>query len=161
MTAKRVLIVLSLVLLVTACSGWGADHGSGTVIMAPFVDEQFGIRGNAPVEGWAERAVLLQQSFTGTSDELTALLAEQTDLIRLPKSIGTYEGRALTWQRYRFDTQLPDAGPGIYRVDMGVAQGEAAIYFVTLITMSVEHEDHAALYESVLTHAMWALTPLE
>jgi len=160
MTAKRVLILLSLATLVTACGGWGADHGGGTVIMAPFMDEAQGIRGNAPAEGWAERAVLLQQSFTGTADDLTALLAEQTDLIRLPRSIGTYEGRALTWQRYRFETQIPDAGPGIYRVDMGVAQGETAIYLVTLITESMEYERQAALYESVLTHAMWALTPL-
>jgi hypothetical protein len=160
MTAKRVLIVLSLVTLVTACGGGSADHGSGTVIMAPFVDEEQGIRGNAPAEGWAERAVLLQQSFSGTSDELTALLAEQTDLIGLPRSIGTYRGRALSWQLYRFETQLQSAGPGIYRVDMGVAQGEAAIYFVTLITMPMEYEDQAALYESVFTHAMWALTPL-
>jgi hypothetical protein len=66
----------------------------------------------------------------------------------------------LTWQRYRFETQIPDAGPGIYRVDMGVAQGETAIYLVTLITESMEYERQAALYESVLTHAMWALTPL-
>jgi hypothetical protein len=160
MAAKRVLIVLSLVLLVTACSGSDAGDGSGTVIMAPFVDETNGIRGNAPADGWAERAVLLQQSFTGTTDELTALLAEQTDLIGLPKSIGTYRGRALTWQLYRFETQLESAGPGIYRVDMGVAQGETAIYFVTLITVSMEYERQAALYESVFTHAMWALTPL-
>jgi hypothetical protein len=161
MIAKRLWIVLSLVTLVTACSGWGAGHGGGTVIMAPFVDEAQGIRGNAPAGGWAERAVLLQQSFTGTTDDLTALLAEQTDLIHLPKSIGTYKGRALAWQLYRFDTQLESAGPGIYRVDMGVAQGETAIYLVTLITVSMAYENQAALYESVFTHAMWALTPLD
>jgi hypothetical protein len=161
MNTKRVWIVLSLVMLVTACGGWDADHGSGTVIMAPFIDEAQGIRGNAPAGGWAERAVLLQQSFTGTTDDLTALLAEQTDLIHLPKSIGTYKGRALAWQLYRFDTQLESAGPGIYRVDMGVAQGETAIYLVTLITVSMAYENQAALYESVFTHAMWALTPLD
>lgn len=161
MTGKRVLIVLSLALLVTACGGWGADHGSGTVIMAPFVDEQFGIRGNAPAEGWAERAVLLQQSFSGTTDELPTLLVEETDLIHLPRSIGTYRGSALTWQLYKFETQLQSADPGIYRVDMGLAEGEAAIYFVTLVTMPMEYEDHAALYESVFTHAMYALAPLE
>jgi hypothetical protein len=161
MAGKRVLIVVSLALLVTACGGWGADHGSGTVIMAPFVDEQFGIRGNAPAEGWAERAALQQQSFTGTTDELIALLVEETDLIGLPKPTGTYRGRALTWQLYRFETQLQSVGPGIYRVDMGVAEGEAAIYFVTLVTMPMEYEDHAALYESVFTHAMYALAPLE
>ena len=161
MAGKRVLIVLSLALLVTACGGWGADHGSGTVIMEPFIDEQFGIRGNTPAAGWAERAVLLQQSFSGTTDELTALLVEQTDLIGLPKSTGTYKGRALTWQLYRFETQLQSAEPGIYRVDMGVAEGEAAIYFVTLVTMPMEYEDQAALYESVFTHAMYALAPLE
>jgi hypothetical protein len=160
MAGKRVLIVLSLALLVSACGGWGADHGSGTVIMAPFVDEQFGIRGNAPAEGWAERAALLQQSFPGTTDELLPLLVEQTDLIGLPKSVGTYKGRALTWQLYRFATQLQGTPPGIYRVDMGMAQGEAAIYIVTLVTMPMEYEDQAALYESVFTHAMWALTPL-
>jgi hypothetical protein len=160
MDGKRTLVVLSLALLVTACGGWGAGHGSGTVIMAPFVDEQFGIRGNAPAGGWAERAVLLQQSFPGTTDELIALLAEETDLIGLPKSTGTYKGRALTWQLYRFETQLQSVGPGIYRVDMGVAEGKAAIYLVTLVTMPMEYDEQAALYESVFTHAMWALTPL-
>jgi hypothetical protein len=160
MTGKRVLIVLGLALLVTACGGWGADHGNGTVIMAPFTDEEFGIRGNAPAEGWAERAALLQQSFPGTTDELTAFLIEETDLIGLPKPTGTYRGSAWTWQLYRFETQLQSADPGIYRLDMGLAQGEAAIYLVTLVTMPMEYEDHAALYESVFTHAMYALAPL-
>jgi len=160
MALERLLTLLTLAILVTAC-GSGAGHGSGMVIMAPFVDEQFGIRGNAPVEGWAERAVLLQQSFTGTLDELTALLVEETDLVRLPKSIGTYQGQALAWQLYRFETQLQSVGPGIYRVDMGVAESETAFYLVTLVTMPMEYQDQAALYESVFRHAMWALTPLE
>jgi hypothetical protein len=162
MNGKRSLVVIACSLLaITACTALQSGHGSGTIAMVPFASDEHGIRGVTPPEGWADRAALVQQSFPGTKDELVAIIAEQTDLIALPRSIGTYKGSALTWDLYTFETQLKDVEPGIYRVDMGLAEGESAIHLVFLITVPAEYATHPALYETVFAHALYALTPIE
>jgi hypothetical protein len=128
--------------------------------MVPFTDDEQGIQGIMPMEGWADQAVLLQQSFQGTKDELVVLLTEQTDLIAVPRSIGTYKGSRFTWELYTFTTQLSDAGPGIYRVDMGLAEGDK-FYLVLLVSVPADYAAKAAMYDAVFTHALYALTPLE
>jgi hypothetical protein len=147
-------------LVLTACNGLYADNNSGAIAMVPFTDNDQGIEGVMPMEGWTDQAALLQQSFSGTGDELLALLKEQTDLISLPRSIGSYKGSRFTWDLYTFTTQFAEAEPGIYRVDMGVAEGDK-FYLVTLITVPAAYEANTAFYETAFVHAMYALNPIE
>ena len=154
-------VLASVLLALAGCTA--AEHAgeSGVIALAPFVDETFGLRGVRPVEGWAEKAVLLQQSALASMDELVAALVEDTDLIALPRSTGTYEGRHLTWNLYTFTTRIEDLGPDIYRVDLGLAQGDAAIYMVILVSEPASYPQHETLYETVYRHAMYALEPLD
>jgi hypothetical protein len=164
MTKGRSWGVLACTLVVLAACAVRLPEGqAGAVPMIPFTDEEQGIRGNAPLEGWSDRAALLQQSYSGTLDELTALLVEQTDLVRVPRSTGMVRGAHLTWHLYTFTTQLEDVGPDLYRLDMGLAhvEQEARYYIVTLITLPMEYETNEALYRTVFEHALYALEPLE
>jgi hypothetical protein len=163
MNVNRVHVVLALALLVVpACVPSPAKGPSGSLPMIPFVDENQGIRGNAPLEGWSEQAILIQQSAFGTDDELIANIAEQTDLVRLPRSTGTYASAHLTWHLYSFATQLADAPPGIYQVDLALAEMEDRVgyYMVLLVAQSSTYEAHRAQYRAVLEHALYALEPL-
>jgi hypothetical protein len=136
---------------------------SGSIAMRPFVDREQGIRGNAPLEGWSDRALLLQQSFAGTRDEWAAVAREQTDLVQMPRSIGTYEGAYLTWELYTFVTRIAEAGPALYEVQLALAQNEAGSrqYTVLLIAPSpgvaADRPKHRAVYE----HALYAFEPLK
>jgi hypothetical protein len=155
--------VLACVLLaMTACAAILPAGESGVVPMIPFVSEEHGIRGNAPMEGWSDRAVLNQESFPGTMDELVAIVVEKTDLVRIPKSSGVYRGAYLTWDLYTFSTRVEDAGPDVYRVDLGLAHVErdARYYLVILITRPMDYEENKALYQTVFEHALYALEPL-
>jgi hypothetical protein len=155
--------VLACVLLaMTACVAPLPEGESGLVAMIPFTNEEYGIRGNAPMGGWSDRAVLIQESFPGTMDDLVELAVAQTDLVRLPRSTGTYRGAYLTWDLYTFSTRVEDAGPDIYRVDMGLAHVErdARYYLVFLIAQPMDYEANKALYQTVFEHALYALEPL-
>jgi len=155
--------VLACVLLaMTACVAPLPEGESGAVAMIPFTNEEHGIRGNAPMEGWSDRAVLNQESFSGTLDELVELVVAQTDLVRIPRSSGVYRGAYLTWDLYTFSTRVKDAGPDVYRVDLGLAHVErdARYYLVILITRPMDYEANKALYQTVFEHALYALEPL-
>jgi hypothetical protein len=129
--------------------------------MMPFSDQDQGIQGVAPLEGWSEQAILLQQSFLGTKDELVTAIAEQTDLVTLPRPIGTYRGSALTWELFVIECQIYEAGPGIFRIDLALAQNSTRYYLVSLTTKPDEYAVHAPMYEAVFSHALYALQPLE
>jgi hypothetical protein len=160
--ARRVHVALACLLLaLVACSTSLPVGDSGSIPMAPFSDPEAGIRGLTVVPGWSDRAALVQQSFPGTAEELTALLTEQTDLVQLPRSAGTYEGAHLQWDLYVFETQVEDAGPGIYRVDLALAKGEAAYYIVILVTQPADYAANRARYDALFQHALYALAPLE
>jgi hypothetical protein len=156
-------MLAGVLLAVTACAVPLPQGESGVVAMIPFVSEEQGIRGNAPLEGWSDRAILNQESFSGTMAEWVALVVEQTDLVQLPTSYGTYPGAHLTWELYTFSTRIKDAGPDVYRVHLGLAHVErdARYYLVILITRPMDYEQNKALYRTVFEHALYALEPLE
>ena len=158
------LSVLAAVLLaLPACIPALSKGNSGSVAMIPFIDESQGLRGNAPLRGWSDQAELLQQSFTGPDDELIAVIAEQTDLVQLPRSTGTYTGAHLTWNLYSFATQLKQAPPGIYQLDMALAKMEngTGYHMVVLAAHSSTYEANRARYRAVFEHALYALEPRE
>jgi hypothetical protein len=157
-------VVLAWALVaVTACAPPLPVGQSGSVAMRPFVDEEQGIRGNAPLDGWSDRALLLQQSFSGTRDEWIAVASEQTDLVQMPRSVGTYEGAYLTWDLYTFVTRIVEAGPDLYRVDLALAQDEkdSRQYTVLLITPPTGSEADRPMNQAVYEHALYAFEPLE
>jgi hypothetical protein len=131
--------------------------------MRPFVDKEQGIRGNAPLEDWSDRALLLQQSFSGTRGEWLAVAREQTDLVQMPRSIGAYEGAHLTWELFTFVTRIAEAGPELYRVDLALAQDEtdSRQYTVLLITPPMGAETDRPMNQAVYEHALYAFEPLE
>ncbi|MBN1641173.1 MAG: hypothetical protein JXA09_08050 [Anaerolineae bacterium] len=133
----------------------------GAVPMAPFVDEQAGIRGMAPLPGWSDRAELVQQTGVGTIDEFVAMLSEQTDLVSLPRSTGSYQGKHLRWDLYTAETQVVGAPPGIYRLRMGIAHQGATFYFVVLVVVTADYDAGPEPYDAVFEHALYALGPTE
>jgi hypothetical protein len=148
-----------LLLLTTGCAVSLPPGDKGVVPMVPFWDEEMGIHGVKPLDGWSEQAMILQQSFPGSRDEMVVLLVEQTDLISLPQSRGVYQGARMLWKLYTFHTQLQDAPPGIYRIDMGVSEQAGVQYFVLLVCVSTTYDQHARMYETVFEHALYALQP--
>jgi hypothetical protein len=136
---------------------------SGLVAMIPFTNEEYGIRGNAPLEGWSDRAVLVQESVLGTMDEFVDVVVEKTDLVQLPQTTGVYEGAFLTWDLYTFGTRIAEAGPAVFKVNLGVAQssGGAKQYMVLLITQPMDYPAHKLKYDAVFEHALYAFEPLE
>ena len=87
------------------------------------VNDEFGIRGIAPVEGWAEEA------HPAPLDELVAALIKETDLISLPRSTGTYQGAYLNWKLYSFVSRIQDEGDMLFRVDLATAKDDTRSYF--------------------------------
>ena len=161
MNTKALLGILSVLCLASACTGSLPEGESGSVAMMPFFDQEQGIQGVTPLEGWSDQAALLQQSFPGTKDELVAVIAEQTDLVTLPRPIGTYRGSAFTWDLFKIEGQIYEAGPGIFRMDLALAHDDARYYLIALITQPDEYTARAPMYESVLNHTLYALKPLE
>jgi hypothetical protein len=164
-TDKVVLVaVLACTLIaVLACAPPLPVGQSGSIAMRPFVDKEQGIRGNAPLEGWSDRALLRQQSFSGTRDEWIAMASEQTDLVQMPRSVGTYEGAYLTWDLYTFVTRIAEAGPALLEVQLALAQNKAGSrqYTVLLVTPSPALAADRPMNQAVYEHALYAFEPLE
>jgi hypothetical protein len=158
MKGKRLWIVW-LLLLATGCAVSLPPGERGVVAMVPFWDEQNGIHGVKPLDGWSEEATVLLQSFPGSREELSALLIEQTDLISIPQSRGTYQGAHMLWDLHTFHTQLHDGPPGIYRIDMGVSERDGIQYFAILVCVSTTYDQHETMYETVFEHVLYNLQP--
>ena len=143
MKNKLSLVVLvSLLLAITACTGLQSGHSSGWIAMTPFTNEEYGIRGVVPPGDWIEQGALVQQSFPGTVDELAPVLLAQTSLDQVPEPVGSYRGAALTWNLYAFETQVKDVGPETVRVDMALAEGDSASYLVAMVTLPDAYEEN-------------------
>jgi hypothetical protein len=155
-----VAVLTSTLLIATACSASLPQGDDGLVIMAPFTDEESGIRGVVPYD-LPEQSGLLQQPFPGTRAEMVPELLAQTSLEAFPERVGGFRGKALTWDLYAFETQIKELGGGTFRVDLGLAEGDAASYFVALVAPPDAYDANAVLFETVFTHALYALAPLE
>jgi hypothetical protein len=161
---KQHLILSALVgvfLTITACGGSLSAHDGGAIAMEPFVDPEAGIRGIRPVEGWTDQGELVMGSMPGTRDEAIAMALTQIALDALLASRGTYKGTALTWDLCTVETQVEGAGTETWRIDLALAEGESASYFVVLVVRPDAYDDNPALYDTVFEHAMYALAPLE
>jgi hypothetical protein len=164
MRMHRVLMLFLLggaMVIMAACNTSLPQGHNGSIGLMPFWDEEMGIQGVAPSQGWSDRAQLVQGSIPGTLDDAIAIVLEQTSLTSLPEPIGHYDGRAFTWDLWTTETQLMEVGPQTLHLDLAMAEGDSAAYFIALVVMPEAYRADPALYDTVFAHALYALEPLE
>jgi hypothetical protein len=174
-------ILLYILLIATACNASLAGGESGSIALTPFSSEEYGVKGAVPVaceqgapgefdcrnlRSGQSPVFLILQLYPMTMDEFMPLLVTDLNLTTVPSSRGTFRGTALTWERYYFETPLPELGPEIFRLDLALAEHDSAkqgsiIYAVALLTLPDDYDPHRAFYETVLRHVAYALAPLE
>jgi hypothetical protein len=150
-----------MLLALGACSASLPQGERGSIALVPFWNEEMGIQGVEPLQNWAEQADLVQISVPGDMDDLVAIVQEQTEITELPEPSGTYRGKALTWSLWSTETQLKDAGPETWHVELALAEGESAAYLVAPVVQPDEYDANPGLYDTVFGHALYALQPLE
>jgi hypothetical protein len=151
----------SVLLAAGACSASLPQSERGSIALVPFWNEEMGIQGVEPLQNWAEQADLVQISVPGDMDDLVAIVQEQTEITELPAPSSTYRGKALTWSLWSTETRVKDAGPGNWHVELALAEGESAAYLVALVVQPDEYDANPGLYDTVFSHALYALQPLE
>ncbi len=175
MRTKGFMSLMLLVLLIaTACST--SPPGTGSVAMIPFFDQDQGLQGVVPhacgragpgnydCAGLAPEGgpvVLVQQAVPASRDEAVGMVLQQTGLSELPEPTGTVHGKAFGWDVYAFETTLKEAGPVPLRIDLALAEGDAILYLVALVTLPGLYEAHAPLWDTVFHHTVYALEPLD
>jgi hypothetical protein len=165
-----------MLLILMACTTSLAEGDSGSIALMPFFSEEFDIQGVVPVAcnqgepGDFEcpdltpaqsPAYLFQKFLPGTLDELIPLLLDDLSLKKLPEPNGSYKGMAFTWDLFTFEAQIWDLGPEIFRLDLALTEDGERAYLVALVTLPDDYNAHAPLYDTVFTHAVYALAPLD
>ena len=123
-------------------------------------NEEKGSSGIEPVD-LGDDVELVQEVFPGSLDKLTAAVLDPIDLEELPESIGTYRGAALNWDLYSFEAQIKELAPITVSVNMAMAEGDSASYFVGLVSLPENNEENADKYQSVFYYTLYALAPIE
>jgi hypothetical protein len=154
-------LLLGVLRMVGGCNASLLQGERGSIALMPFWNEEMGIQGVGPLQNWAEQAELVQISFRGTLDDLIPIVQEQTSITQLPEPSTTYRGKALTWSLWSTETQLKEAGPGTWHIELALAEGESAAYLVALVVQPEEYDANPGLYDTVFVHALYALQPLE
>ena len=176
MRKGAVVLLVSLVLSMSACA-WSLPEGDAGVIgMMPFVNDDLGIRGIAPIgwgqvepgrfvrggaEGIEDHMELHQKAVPLTLDEMNVLLLEQISLEELPESTGTYEGSALTWDLRTLDTEIDGTGGFTFRLKLAVAARESESYFVAVLALPDTYDANATMLDTIFTHALDAFAPVD
>ena len=151
---------LLLILGLISCTTSLDKESQGWVLMRYYTNEEKGLSGIEPVD-MGDNAELVQEAFPGSRAEMVSATMESTSLEEFPESIGSYQGAALSWDLYSFDTEIPEVGAFTVHVDMALAGGETQGYFVALITLPEESEQFPEKYRSVFLHTIYSLSPLE
>lgn len=164
MRIQRVLMLLllgSAMVVLVACKTTLPQGHSGSIGLVPFWDAEMGIQGVAPSQGWSDQAQLVQGSVPGGMDDVISTVVEQTGLAGLPEPMDHHVGRAFTWDLWTTETQVKAVGPQTLHLDLALAEGSSAAYFVALVVIPEAYRANPALYETVFAHALYALEPLE
>lgn len=132
----------------------------GWVLVRYYTNEEKGISGVEPID-LGEEATIVQEFFPGSVEELGEAALESMDIEEFPESIGTYQGRSLTWSLYSFEAQIYDVGPFNVSVDMAVAESGANSYFVGLVVLPESYEENKEKYQATFFHTLYAFSPLE
>ena len=169
MLRSRILVPILLVvaaLAPAACSSLSLPPGSsGYIGLMPYWDEQQGIQGVHPLEGWAEDIRLIQAAVPMDTEGATAELRAQTGLTDLPASTGTLKGKALTWEIYTFESPLKGADVDLVHFQVAVAESgdgtSGPTYIAMLLSLPEDYQAGPEFYDSVFTHVVYALEPME
>ncbi len=169
-------VLAGLLPVLMACSASLPVGKSGSIALLPFFHQEMGIRGVVPhgcnqaqpgtvecpdlISGQVP-VVLVQQSAPVPLDELIDAVLASTALQQLPEPTGSYKGTAFTWDLYAGQTQIKDLGPVTVRLDVALAEGDSASYLVAMVTLPEDYEANTALLQTVFTHAVYSLAPLD
>ena len=93
--------------------------------------------------------------------DAAALILAQTDLSAFPESTGRFKGKAFTWDLYTFETHLAEVPVDIVHLDLAVAESGSTTYAVVLVALPTAYDANPALYDTIFTHALYALEPME
>jgi hypothetical protein len=180
MRGKLCTVALALVLLVAVACGPALRQGdSGSVALIPFFNQELGIQGVVP-HGCAQVSsdtfecanltpeqdfvVLVQSAVPGTLDDVVALVLDKTSFSKLPELADRYRGKAFTWDLYTGETRLTDAGDAAdetVHLELALAEGDTAAYIVALVALPEAYNANPVLYDTIFTHAVYGLVPLE
>jgi hypothetical protein len=159
--ALLVILILASTVAITACSFSLPQGTDGAIALIPFWDEEQGIQGVQPMEGWSEEALLRQVAIPVSPEEARALILEETNMSALPESTGQYRGKAFTWNLYKFESSLEEAADATLHFDLAVAERDSTTYVVGLIALPDAYDANRAMYEAVFTHAMYSFELME
>jgi len=124
------------------------------------INREYGIRGIEP-NGMAGLLYFSQESVPVTMDVLYPVLMEQTGLEEFPQPYDRLSGTAFTWDLYTVETIIPDSGLEMVRIDIALAERDITTYLVAMLTFPDDYNNHARMYETIFTHAVYALAPLQ
>jgi len=156
-----VILILASTVAITACSFSLPKGIDGSIALIPFWDDEQGIQGVQPMEGWSQEALLRQIAIRSSPEKTRALILEQTNLSAFPESTGQYKGKAFTWDLYWFESTLEEVPDAILHFDLSVAERDSTTYVVALIALPDAYDANRAMYATVFTHAMYAFEPME
>ena len=159
--ALLVILIAASTVAITACSFSLPSGSEGSIALIPFWDEEQGIQGVQPMEGWSQEALLRQIAIRSSPEEARALILEQTSLSAFPESTGQYRGKAFTWDLYSFKSSLEEVPDAILHLDLAVAERDSTMYVVALIALPEAYDANRARYDTIFTHALYALEPME
>jgi hypothetical protein len=176
MRSKLLLAVVGVATLAAAgCSLELPEGESGSIALMPVFNQELGIQGVVPAGCAREDAdshdctgvspeqsplIIVQVRVPGSPDELINLVLEQTALTELPEPTRRFRGSAFTWKLYACETQIPESGPETLRLDLALAKDDAAGYLVAMVTLPEDYATHAKWYDSVFSHVVYALSPM-
>jgi len=155
------LLLVGATLVIAACDSSLPQDVDGSIALIPFWDEEKGVQGVQPLEGWSEEAMLIQDAIPMPSTEAMTSLLAGTDLAALPESTGRYTGKAFAWDLYTFETHVQDASVDVVRVNLAVAEDGLTTYAIALVVVPGTYDTRRELFDTVFTHALYALEPME
>ena len=155
------ILIFAGMLAITACSASLPQGTSGSIALIPFWNEEQGIQGVQPLEGWTEEAQLRQLAVPGSREDVISLILPQINLSVLPESAGRFRGKAFTWDLYTFESHLEEVPVDTLHFDLAVAESGSTTYIVALLTLPDAYDANPALYDTLFTHALYALEPME
>jgi len=154
-------VLLTMLLGLAAC---GEDPvpapAAAVTTLVPYTNDDLGISSVVP-DGWAEVKPGQFQPTPGSDPTLLgqvvfpgATVEQVADSAGFPESTGTMETADLTWDLYNVELDWPDAGTLVW--DVALAQGDAGVYGVLLVTLAAERDP---LHDAVFLPAVGALAP--
>jgi len=162
-------------LTATACSLELPQGESGSIPFIPIFNQEAGIQGVVLLGCEAEDAdshncssvtpdesilEIVQFRLPGSREDIISIVKEQTALSHHPEPVAQYRRAAFTRDLYTFETQLNEIGPLTLWLDLAMAQDDTQSYLVAMDTLPEDHDSHAAWYDTVFTHVVYALSPM-